>query len=155
MTQPGTSSPHVGPFPHFALLMQVLVVEAHHPHGPPIQIIRSEDFHMPANDTEMLVQSHTEGVLCTFSPLRKMQHALPFIFFWHHSLASLLPWTSLRDCCVLRRLGSLPSTNEAASYLYNPMFPPLWQGCMLGRQSRARGPGQTRPHSLSRMLAWT
>lgn len=36
-------------------------MEAHHAHGPPVVVIRSEGFRMPRNDTEMLLQSHVEG----------------------------------------------------------------------------------------------
>lgn len=40
---------------------QLLVVEARHKSGRVLEVIRSENFRMPRNDLEMLVQSHTEG----------------------------------------------------------------------------------------------
>lgn len=36
-------------------------MEARHKSGRVLEVIRSENFRMPRNDLEMLVQSHTEG----------------------------------------------------------------------------------------------
>ena len=61
-SHPGHTTGHTTDQSHFwSHQTQVLTVEAHHAHGPPVVVIRSEGFHMPRNDTEMLLQSHVEG----------------------------------------------------------------------------------------------